>query len=200
MSKYLKILVEEIHSATIATLGDDGHPQTRIIDLMLWDEKGIYFLTAKGKVFYDQLMEQKFVAISATKDQQAVSLRGWVRNIGSEKREEIFEKNPYMQKIYPEHTREALEVFHLYQAQGEYFDIRNPEKIVRAGILIGEAEEKVTGYVVGEACIGCGQCLSVCPQSCIDISKTPVEIKQNQCLHCGQCVTACPVGAIERRR
>ena len=44
---YLRILVEQIHSTTIATIGTDGHPQTRVIDMMLWDENGVYFLTAK---------------------------------------------------------------------------------------------------------------------------------------------------------
>lgn len=73
--RYLKKLVEEIHSAVIATIGDDGHPQTRVIDMMLWDEKGLYFLTAKGKAFYSQLMEQKFIAVSGAKDKTAVSHR-----------------------------------------------------------------------------------------------------------------------------
>ena len=27
MQKYLKILVEDIHSTTVATIGADGHPQ-----------------------------------------------------------------------------------------------------------------------------------------------------------------------------
>ena len=62
---YLKLLVDEIHSTTVATIGSDGHPQTRIIDMMYYDEEGVYFLTAKGKAFYDQLMEQQYVAISA---------------------------------------------------------------------------------------------------------------------------------------
>ena len=34
---YLKLLVEDIHSTTIATIGADGHPQTRVIDMMLSD-------------------------------------------------------------------------------------------------------------------------------------------------------------------
>ena len=59
---YLKLLVDEIHSTTVATIGSDGHPQTRIIDMMYYDEEGVYFLTAKGKAFYDQLMEQQYVA------------------------------------------------------------------------------------------------------------------------------------------
>ena len=81
---YLKLLVDEIHSTTVATIGSDGHPQTRIIDMMYYDEEGVYFLTAKGKAFYDQLMDQQYVAISATKDKIAVSLRGKIRT--SEKR------------------------------------------------------------------------------------------------------------------
>ena len=105
---YLKMLVEEMHSTTMATIGADGHPQTRVIDMMLWDKKGVYFLTAKGKAFYAQLMEQGYVAISATKDKKAVSLRGRIQNIHSEKLDEIFGKNPYMQKIYPGDTRAAL--------------------------------------------------------------------------------------------
>ena len=35
MQKYLKILVEDIHSTTVSTIGADGHPQTRVIDMML---------------------------------------------------------------------------------------------------------------------------------------------------------------------
>ena len=41
-SVYLRKLVEEIHSATVATVGADGHPQTRVIDMRLWDENGVY--------------------------------------------------------------------------------------------------------------------------------------------------------------
>lgn len=113
------MLVEDFHSTTVATIGADGHPQTRVIDMMLWDEAGVYFLTAKGKAFYDQLMEQKFVAVSATKDKKAISLRGEIQNIGYEKLDEIFEKNTYMQKIYPGETRSALQVFRIADAQGE---------------------------------------------------------------------------------
>ena len=49
---YLKLLVENIHSTTIATIGADGHPQTRVIDMMLYDEQGVYFLTALNQYRY----------------------------------------------------------------------------------------------------------------------------------------------------
>lgn len=199
--KYLKILVEDIHSTIVATIGEDRHPVTRAIDMMLWDEKGVYFLTAKGKAFYAQLMEQKYISLSAVKDGRAVSLRGWVENIGKEKLDEIFEKNPYMQKIYPDDTRTALEVFRLGKASGEYFDISDPEHVFRDDITIGQGSESVHkgGYLIGPGCIGCGTCLEVCPQKCIDLSAVPAVIDPSRCLHCGRCMEACPVSAIVRR-
>ena len=195
---YLKTLVEEIHSTTVATIGTDGHPQTRIIDMMHYDEEGVYFLTAKGKEFYAQLMEQQYVAISATKNKMAISLRGKVKNIGKKNLDIMFEKNPYMKEIYPGDTKEALEVFQLYEAQGEYFDISEPSHIVRDTIIIGEKEAVQTGYFVGKGCIGCKLCYSVCPQKCIDISSVPVKIEQNHCLHCGGCAEICPKQCIQK--
>lgn len=104
--------------------------------MMLLDEKGIYFLTAKGKAFYAQLMEQGYIALSAAKGKVSVSLRGKIRNIGKEKLDEIFEKNTYMQSIYPGDTRDALEVFCLYEAEGEYFDISDPSHVTQDSIGI----------------------------------------------------------------
>lgn len=196
---YLKLLVEDIHSAAVATVSPDGHPQTRVIDMMLWDENGVYFLTARGKAFYEQLTEQGYIALSAVKGKVSVSLRGKIRNIGSEKLDEIFEKNTYMQSIYPENTREALEVFCLYEAEGEYFDISDPAHVTRDSIVIGKAEAAAAGYFVGAGCIGCKLCYSVCPQKCIDITRKPVVIDQHRCLHCGRCAEICPRQVVEKR-
>ena len=193
------MLVEELHSSTVATIGSDGHPQTRIIDMMYYDEAGVYFLTAKGKAFYSQLMEQKYVAISASKGNIAVSLRGKVKNIGKKNLDIMFERNPYMKEIYPDDTRAALDVFQLYEAQGEYFDISDPSCIVRDAITIGDGEQIQVGYYAGEGCIGCKLCYSVCPQKCIDLSVKPVVIDQNHCLHCGRCAEICPKQCIKKR-
>ncbi|MFR1041101.1 MAG: hypothetical protein ACLSFS_03860 [Faecalibacillus intestinalis] len=59
---------------------------------MYYDEESVYFLTAKGKAFYDQLMEQQYVAISATKDKIAVILRGKIKNIGEKNLDIMFKK------------------------------------------------------------------------------------------------------------
>ena len=49
---YLAFLQKEIHAAAFATLAEDGRPEVRIIDIMLYDGHSLYFLTAKGKAFY----------------------------------------------------------------------------------------------------------------------------------------------------
>ena len=45
---YLKTIVEKIHSAVFATVDSEGRPVTCAIDIMNYDENGLYFLTAKG--------------------------------------------------------------------------------------------------------------------------------------------------------
>ena len=62
---YLRVIHEEIHSTVVATVDAEGHPVTRVIDMMLHDDNRLYFLTAKGKVFYEQLMEQIRLASQA---------------------------------------------------------------------------------------------------------------------------------------
>jgi len=195
----LKILVEDIHSTVVATLDRDGRPVTRVIDMMLYDENGLYFLTAKGKEFYDQLQDQKYISLSAIKDKRSVSLKGKVRNIGKDKLDGMFEKNTCMKDIYPGNTREALDVFQLYEASGEFFDISDPAHVTRGPVTIGEGETLSAGYEVTDGCIGCRACLAVCPQECIDLSLAHAVIDQNRCLHCGRCVEACPVNAIVKR-
>ena len=128
----------------------------------------------------------------------AVSLRGKVRELGPEKLGPLFEKNPYMAEIYPtEASRSALTVFQVYEGSGEWFDLTN-KPIERDSFTFGGAAEKQEGYVITDACIGCGTCLGVCPQGCIDSGSVPYGIEQAHCLHCGNCFRDCPVGAVKK--
>lgn len=104
-----------------------------------------------------------------------------------------------MQSIYPGDSRTALEVFRIYEAEGEFFDISDSSHIVRDHFTLGNPAETKSGYEVTDACIECKLCYSVCPQKCIDIEKIPAEINQNHCLHCGRCEEICPKQAIRKR-
>ncbi len=81
---YLRYLQEEIHTTVVATVDDDGHPMTAAIDMMDYDKNGLYFLTAKGKGFYDRLKKREYMALTGMKGEDtmscvAVSIRGKVK-------------------------------------------------------------------------------------------------------------------------
>ena len=201
VQQYLSYIVNDIHRTIVATVDDKGLPVTCAIDMMDADENSLYFLTAKGKSFYDRLIKRKFLAFTAMKGEDtmtsvAVSVRGKVRVLGYDKIPELFEKNPYMKEIYPtEESRRALTVFQIYEGNGEWFDL-SKKPIERASFAFGKAEESSEGYKITDACIGCSSCLDVCPQNCIVSDSIPYMIEQEHCLHCGNCYTVCPVNAV----
>ena len=201
VQQYLNYIVNDIHRTIVATVDDKGLPVTCAIDMMDADENSLYFLTAKGKSFYDRLIKRKFLAFTAMKGEDtmtsvAVSVRGKVREIGFDKIPELFEKNPYMKEIYPtEESRRALTVFQIYEGSGEWFDL-SKKPIERASFAFGKAEESPEGYEITDACIECSSCLDVCPQNCIESDTIPYAIEQEHCLHCGNCYTVCPVNAV----
>lgn len=198
---YLEYLVNEIHSTIVATVDENGLPVTCAVDMMDADENGLYFLTAKGKSFYKRLVQSGYLSLTALKGEStmtsvAVSVRGKVKEIGSERLPVLLEKNPYMLEIYPtDESRQALTVFQLYEGEGEWFDL-SKKPIERAGFTFGGAEQTQEGYFINDSCIGCQTCGTVCPQNCIDFSNIPAVISQSNCLHCGNCQSVCPVGAV----
>lgn len=201
---YLKFIVEEIHTTVTATVDENGLPVTAAIDMMDYDETGLYFLTAKGKSFYGRLKRQGYIALTGMKGEStlscvAVSVRGRVRELGYKPLPRLFRKNPYMNEIYPTaESQKALTVFQLYEGSGEWFDLsRKP--IERASFSFGMESEDAQGYEISTDCIGCGTCGTVCPQNCIDFSVTPAVIIQKNCLRCGNCMTSCPLHAVIRK-
>ena len=201
---YLSYIVNEIHTTIVATVDKDGLPVTAAIDMMDSDDNSLYFLTAKGKSFYDRLKDKNFLAFTAMKGKDtmsrvAVSIRGKVRELGNEKIPKLFEKNKYMYEIYPTaESRQALTVFQIYEGSGEWFDL-SKKPIERANFAFGNTIQEISGYFITDKCIGCNKCVEVCPQNCIITDSVPYVIEQNHCLHCGNYFTVCPVGAVERR-
>ncbi len=200
--KYLKFLKNEIHSTIMATVDENNHPVTCVIDIMLVDSDGLYFLTAKGKSFYKRLKNNPFVSVTGLKGEttmtsKSITVRGEVKEIGQTKLTEIFKENPYMAEIYPtEESRKALTVFHIYKGNGEFFDL-STKPITRASFTFGDIKALNDGYFINDNCVGCNLCVKNCPQNCIDTEVVPYKIEQNHCLHCGRCKDVCPNSAVE---
>lgn len=201
---YLSFLVNQIHTVITATIDENGFPITCAIDMMDFDKNGLYFLTAKGKNFYRRLKQCEYIALTGIKGENtmskiSLSIRGKVQEIGFERLAFLFEKNPYMYEIYPtKQSRQTLTIFRIYDGIGEWFDL-SKKPIERANFIFGKVQKPNYGYIINEHCIGCGSCLNVCPQNCIDIVDGKAKIRQKNCLHCGNCLNTCSVNAIEKR-
>lgn len=105
MEDILSWIIQEIHTVVMATVDEKGYPITCAIDLMLTENGKLYFLTARGKSFYHRLIQKKYLSFTGVKGNStltsiAVSFQGKVKNIGHDRLDEIFEKNPYMKEIY----------------------------------------------------------------------------------------------------
>ena len=187
----------------MATVDENGLPVTCAIDIMDYDENGLYFLTARGKNFYARLKCDGYVSLTGTKGTDtlscvAISVRGKVEEVGSDYLNRLFEKNSYMSEIYPtKESRTALTVYRIYDGCGEWFDL-SKKPIERASFSFGKGIKTIGGYCITDKCISCKKCLEVCPQGCIDFANGYAKIIQSSCLHCGNCFTICPVKAVEK--
>lgn len=176
-------LLREIKDVAFATVDEEGHPQVRIIDVMIAEGEKLYFCTERGKDFYRQLMSNEYTAITIS-DQKM-----WI--------DRIFEENPMMNDVYPGESRYISEAFCIEDGLLEFFDLGNIP-IYRERFTIGKIKKEEKGFWITEACIGCGTCRDVCPQKCISEGK-PYKIQREHCLHCGLCEEQCPAGAIQRK-
>lgn len=193
-------MLRNIKDAAFATVDENGEPHVRIIDVMLVDEDKLYFCTARGKDFYEQLIKSGMVAVTAlNSDFKTVRIQGKVKKLDDQKYwiDRIFEENPVMNGVYPEDTRYILEPFCISEAQMEMFDL-GVSPIYRESFSLGGYKVKEKGFVISGECIACGTCKSVCPQQCIDEGDI-YFINEEHCLHCGNCFENCPVSAIERK-
>ncbi|RDB70118.1 4Fe-4S binding protein [Eggerthella sinensis] len=200
---YCLRFLREVRDVAFATTDEAGLPAVRIIDVMMVEGGRLYFVAARGKAFYADVMRTRFVAIvGQSPDFRTCRLRGAVEHPDDEVEQHrlvdrIFELNPSMQELYPGDSRYVLEAFYLQDAQGEYFDLSGTP-IVRVPFALGSAREAVAGFVITDRCVGCGTCAEACPEQCI-ATGSPYEIAQVHCLRCGRCAEVCPHDAIERR-
>lgn len=193
--------MELVGVLAFATVDQEGAPQIRNISAIHYEPDALYFFTARGKNFCRELMEDGRVQILCyTKYKEMIRLSGRAYAVADAEQEKwrdlIFEEQPYLGNVYPGDTREIGIIFCIDRAEVEYFNLGvNP--IFRDVYALGGAATTKKGYYITESCIGCGRCLTKCPQRCIE-KGSPYHIGQNNCLHCGSCYENCPVKAVKR--
>lgn len=72
------------------------------------------------------------------------------------------------------------------------FDYKGNPTCAAASTLLGG--NKVCKY----ACLGCGDCVAVCPESAITVENGLSKVDPDACVSCGACIAACPKKIIER--
>lgn len=185
---------------SFATVDASGAPQIRCISAIHYEPESLYFFTARGKAFCQELEADGRVQILAyTRFKEMIRLSG--RAVVAEQQDEkiatIFEEQPYLANVYPGETRKIGIIFELRDFSIEYFNL-GVKPIFRETYTVGHIQTEQKGYYITEACIGCGTCLEHCPQKCI-VPGAPYAIQAEHCLHCGACVEVCPVKAVEKR-
>lgn len=193
--KYVDMF-REVKVASAATVDKERHPHSRIINIMIAADEGMYIVTSKGKPFYEQLIQSGEIALSAMcPDCQSLKFTGKVKLADKAWLPKVFEDNPGMNEVYPRDTRNILDVFLIYEGCGEWFDLLH-HPVSRESFAYGREVEKA-GFFIEETCIGCGSCTYVCPQNCITVG-SPYRINPVHCLHCGACMETCPADAVKK--
>lgn len=126
--EYLKTIAEDIKTCVIATVDENGHPVTCVIDIMDHDEKGLYFLTGRGKGLYSRLMNNPHMAFTQMQgdintEMLAISVRGYAEEVGPDRLQTLFEKNPFMYELYPDKSQweaQGLTVFRISSGSCEW--------------------------------------------------------------------------------
>ena len=184
-----------------ATVDEDGAPQIRNISAIHFEGKDIYFLTARGKYFASQLKRDGRVQILGyTRYKETIRVSGCAVEVPEDEqikwRNVLYQEQPYLENVYPGETKNIDMMFVIRDYTIEYFCL-STRPITREYYVVGNAQLKPKGYVIGGDCIGCGTCQTVCPQGVIAVG-TPYVIDANHCLQCGNCAENCPVEAIRR--
>ena len=195
MNKHLQFL-RDLKSVTFAS-ADNNTPYIRIIDVMLHENNALYFLTARGKPFYEQIQRNPKIAIIGMNNKyKTVRISGKVEKVDRLYVDKMFTANPMMNDLYPKEKRDILDGFCIKDGEGEMFDL-GVMPINREKFTFGNIKTKHIGYHITEDCTECGICKNECIGACIT-KGSPYKIDSKTCLECGRCLTFCPVNAIKK--
>jgi len=187
-------LVGRVRFMPTATV-NAGRPENRIIDYNQLSDGNLYFMTSRGKPFYEQLVAQPEIAVcTPIDDWYSLRLRA---NVAEEKDpkiwDEFFARNPGTVEMYRKNF-DIVVLYKLASGDGEIFHLYENERIRRLRFGFGGGEAVPLSYRITDACTGCGACQDNCVEGAV-IRKDDGKyaIRYMDCDDCGICYTKCPL-------
>ena len=68
--------LRDVIDATLSTVDANGNPQSRIIDIMHIEDEKIYFLTARGKHVYEEILNNPNVSYLCLNNNKSIRITG----------------------------------------------------------------------------------------------------------------------------
>ncbi len=191
----VKQLINKHPSLPTATVAH-GHPECRVISYYVLSDGNIYFMTSKGKPFYQQLCANpELVANSSIDGHYALKIHAFVKDVTTDKAiwDEFFSINPGTMKMYRKNP-DIMVVYKLEKGEGEMFHLYQEERIRRMRFAFGGMEKLPMTYKITDRCIGCGACMDSCVEKAIHKDENgKCYIRYMDCDDCGICYTKCPL-------
>ena len=162
--KFLRNVID----ATLSTVDENGNPQSRIIDIMHIEDEKIFFLTARGKHVYHEILNHPQVSYLCLNNNKTVRISGEAHKLEDQKYwiDLMFDENRFLNNVYPGDARYVLEPFCIENGEMEYFDLTQ-KPIYRKSFTLGKGKITPKGYEITDECIECGTCFELCPQKAI---------------------------------
>lgn len=120
-------LLEEMKVGIFATVDLDGKPHARHAHITAANEEGIFFMTSPETHFYQQLMGDERIALTAMSEEgyliQVIRIEGLARPVENDYLKTIFADNPYYEHVYKDSDSSSMQVFQIYDADGFYHSL-----------------------------------------------------------------------------
>lgn len=127
-------LLEEMRVGVFATVDEKGTPHARHIHITAANEEGVFFMTSPDTHFYQQLMGDGRVAVTAMSQEtyliQVIRIEGVARPVENDYLKTVFADNPYYQHIYKDESSDSMQVFQIYKGKGFYHSLTQGHKYV----------------------------------------------------------------------